>query len=146
MLRLVDLFSSNHITFLDPNLIAGCGKYSQSGKYDAGSKWCCTRTGKRGTGDQFLHYCAQPRVKSVPAPTQQQQPLSSATSCCPCPAWKWCTHTYCDRADGRLSDPGLPDPDEAAAACGRPGCKRDDGDQRLEWCTLQSPHSLQPFW
>ena len=34
----------------------------------------------------------------------------------------------------------------AAAAWGRPGCKRDDGDQCLERCTLQSPHSLQPFW
>ena len=50
MLRLVDLFSSNHITFLDPNLIAGCGKYSQSGKYDAGSNGAVHTQAREGPG------------------------------------------------------------------------------------------------
>ena len=134
------------------------GKYSQAGqpggKYNRVQLVWCTlakpsRRAREGPGTSSYTFVPSHALKACHCHLLR----SSSHLCRRPPAaalallGKWCTHAYCDRADGCLSDPGLPDPDErqpgADRACG--SCKRNDGGRRLERCSLQSPHSPQPF-
>ena len=114
-------------------------------------------TGKRGPGTSSYTF-VKPRVQCVPAATQQpardrygqKLPYSALPSLGNDPALMYSVHivgqqrqmAVCLTQLARLEpDEGPQSPRQRRMAC---GCKRNDGDQRLKQCTLQSPHSPPP--